>query len=124
MYSEQAYEREIRTFSKRLAKAGDRAEKDLNHLRNQAFACQADAETAARAFGSKLHYHDLDWKTYSRARYAKRGRPAAGAKPDVVEWYIEGTLQEDEQAIEDAKRRKGMFVIATNELDAQCHVSH
>lgn len=119
VYSEEAYAREIHTFEKTVAKVRDRAEKDLKHLRNQAFACEADAQAAAEAFDSKLRYHDLDWKICSRGRYANRGRPAAGAKPDVVEWYIEGTLQEDEQAICEAKRRKGMFVIATNELDAQ-----
>ncbi len=114
VYSEQAYAREIRTFEKRLAKLSDRAEKDLKHLRNRPFACEADARTAAKAFASKLRYHDLDWRICARCRYSSRGRPAAGAKPDVVEWYIEGTLQDDEQAIEEAKGRKGMFVIATS----------
>lgn len=119
VYSEQAYAREIRTFEKTVAKVRDRAEKDLKHLRNQPFACEADARTAAETFGSKLRYHDLDWKVRGRGRYSSRGRPAAGARPNVVEWYIEGTLREDEQATCEAKRRKGMFVIATNELDAQ-----
>jgi len=119
VYSEQAYAREIHTFEKTLAKVRDRAEKDLKHLRNQPFACEADAQTAAEVFGSKLRYHDLDWRICARYRYSSRGRPAASARPDVVEWYIEGTLQEDEQAIEEAKRRKGMFVIATNELDTE-----
>ncbi len=119
VYSEQAYAREIRTFCKKLAKVRDRAEKDLKHLRNRPFACEADAQAAAEAFNSKLRYHDLEWKICARRRYSSRGRPAAGAKPDVVEWYIEGTLREEEQAIEQAKQRKGMFVIATNELDAE-----
>jgi len=119
VYSEQAYARETRTFSKRLEKLRDRAEKDLKHLRNKPFACEADAEAAAQAFSSKLGYHDLDWTIRACSRYPGRGRPAAGTKPDVVEWYIEGTLQDDEPAIREAKRRKGMFVIATNELDTE-----
>jgi transposase len=124
VYSEQAYAREIRTFEKRLAKVGDRAEIDLKHLKNQAFACEADARAAAETFDSKLRYHDLDWTIRECPRYSNRGRPAAGAKPDVVEWYIEGTIEEDEQATREAKQRKGMFVIATNELDCEALSDH
>jgi transposase len=119
VYSEQAYQREMRTFEKNLAKLRDRSEKDLKHLRNRPFACEADAQAAATAFASKLRYHRLEWKVASRNRYMSRGRPACDATPDAVEWYVGGSIEDDESKIEAAKRRKGMFVVATNELDPE-----
>jgi transposase len=117
--SEQAHQREIHTFEKTLVKQQDRNAKDLKHLRNQAFACEADAQKAARKFGSKLRYQRLTWTVDRRERYATKGRPARDAVPDTVEWYIDGTLHDDVEAIDEAKQRKGMFVIATNELDTE-----
>lgn len=70
VYSAQAYACEARTFGKRLAKVRDRGEKDLKHLRNQPFACEADTRTVAVALGSKLRYHDLEWKTRVCRRYS------------------------------------------------------
>lgn len=119
VYSEQAYTRELRTFEKTVAKLRDRSEKDLKHLRNRPFACEADAQAAATLFASKLRYHRLEWKTVSRNRYMSRGRPAGDATPDAVEWCIDGMIHDDEKQIDEAKRRKGMFVIATNELDTE-----
>ena len=34
----------------------------------------------------------------------------------MVEWYITGVLSDNEAAIAETKKRKGMFVVATNEL--------
>ena len=53
-----------------------------------------------------------------RNRFSTKGRPAKDALPDSVEWYIEGSLNDNAESIEETKKRKGMFVIATNELDA------
>lgn len=117
--SEQAYEREMRTFEKNLRKERDRTAKDLKHLRNEAFACEADAGKAARKFGAKLRYQRLNFRIDPRNRYATKGRPVKGAIPDSVEWYVEGSLHDDDERIEEAKRRKGMFVIATSELDRE-----
>ena len=44
-------------------------------------------------------------------------RPAKDSEPDGVEWYIVGSLNDDEAAIAETKKRKGTFVVATNELD-------
>jgi len=32
--------------------------------------------------------------------------------PETVQWYIDGTLRDDDTAIEKTKKRKGMFVVA------------
>lgn len=117
VYSSHAYAREIKTFEKNLIKRRDRNEKDLKHLRNTPFACEADAITAAEKFSKKLRYQILEYIVVSKNRYTGKGRPAKDAIPDGVEWFIEGSLRDDHEQIELTKQRKGRFVLATNELD-------
>ena len=117
IYSEQAYNREIKTFEKNLENERERNGLNLKHLRNEAFACETDAEKAAQKFAKNLRHQVLEYQITSRNRYSGKGRPAKDAKPDTVEWYISGTLSDDEAAIEETRNRKGKFVVATNELD-------
>lgn len=117
VYSSHAYAREIKTFEKNLMRRRDRNEKDLKHLRNTPFACEADAITAAEKFSKKLRYQTLEHNVVSKNRYTGKGRPAKDAIPDGVEWFIEGSLRDDHEQIELTKQRKGRFVLATNELD-------
>jgi transposase len=117
VYSAHAYEREIKTFEKNLAKRRDRNEKGLKHLRNTPFACQADAQAAAETFSKNLRYQSLTYTVVSKNRYVGKGRPAKDAIPDGVQWFIEGGLDDDDVQIEQTKQHKGRFVLATNELD-------
>jgi transposase len=109
IHSEQACQRELKTFEKNLEKERDRNGKDLKHLRNEAFACEADAMTAAKKFAQKLRHQTLTYTIISRNRYPSKGRPTKGGQPATVEWYICGTLRDDEQSIEKTKKRKGKF---------------
>lgn len=118
VHSEHAYTREMKTFEKNLEKERSRNEKDLWHLSNQAFACEADAETAVLKFAKKLRHQRLDYSVLQKPRYTGKGRPAKGAVPDTVDWHIEGILTDDEAVIEQSTLRKGKFVLATNELDS------
>jgi transposase len=117
IYSEQAYKREIKTFEKNLEKERERNATALKHLCNEAFACEEDAEKAAKKFSKKLRHQTLEYEITSRNRYAGKGRPAKDAQPESVERYISGTLSDDEKAIAETKNRKGKFIVATNELD-------
>jgi transposase len=117
IHSEQAGKREMKTFMKNLEKKRDRNEKDLKHLRNQSFACEADAQKAAGDFSKKLRYQNLEYKIVSRDYYPQKGRPTKNTLPVQTKWFISGTLIDDEEAIRATEKRKGMFVIATNELD-------
>jgi len=119
VYSEHAYEREMKTMEKNLEKRRDRNEKDLKHLRNQGFACEADAVAAAKKFHKQLRYQRLAYEIVSREYYPCKGRPKKNARPASRKWFITGRLSDDEQAIQRAEERKGMFVVATNELDTE-----
>jgi len=117
IYSQQAYNREIKTLEKNLEKERERNRIELKHLRNETFSCETDAEKAAVKFGKTLRHQTFEYQITSCNRYSQKGRPAKDAKPDTVEWYISGTLSDDLAAIEETRSRKGKFVIATNELD-------
>jgi transposase len=117
IYSEKAYEREMKTFLKNLEKNLAKKEKELKHLRNTSYACAKDADKAAKAFSRKLKHLHFDYHVYEKPHYSGKGRPKAGSIPDSISWYIEGSLRHDEISIEAEKRRKGKFIVATNELD-------
>ena len=59
---------------------------------NKAFACEADAIEAAKAFEKKLRYHSLT--------YRKKGRPTAPDEPVGESWYIRGEVEKAVEAIE------------------------
>ena len=117
VFSEKGYEKQVATLEKNIGREREKKEKKLWHLGNQAFACEADARAEAKRFAKALKYHRVDWQIEKRDQYGTRGRPAAGTEPEATSWFIVGELSEDEEAIRRAKSRKGLFIIATNELD-------
>ena len=86
IHSQQAAERQMRTFEKTLEKQRDRAAKDLKHLRHQAFRCQEDAEAAAQQFAQGLRHQSFTSTIERRKRYGTKGRPAKDAAPQEVHW--------------------------------------
>jgi transposase len=118
VFSEQAFKREMKTFTKNFALRAEAAEKQLWHLGNREFACEADARKEAQRFSKSLRYHTIDYRIERKLHYEKKGRPAKDAAPSGESWFIAAELHEDNTAIEAAKKSKGVFIIATNELSA------
>ena len=119
VYSEKAFQRENATLEKKIENATEEKEKQLWHLGNKPFACEADAEEAAKAFEKKLRYHSLTYRIERKFHYGKKGRPTAADEPVGESWYIRGELEKNLEAIERARAFKGVFIIATNETDAK-----
>jgi transposase len=119
IHSGKAYQREIKSFEKKLSTERERNAIDLKHLRNEAFACEADAKKAAERFRKGLRHQRFSYSIKGRNRYRGKGRPAKDARPIAVQWYVRGELTDHRQAIGESKKSKGMFVVATNELDSQ-----
>lgn len=117
VYSQKAYEREMQTFKKNLEKKTVLAEKELWHLSNRPFACEADALAAARKFEKTVKWHTVTYSATKKLSYDKRGRPAKDSDPTDETWFLTGELFIDEDAISAIEKRKGMFIVATNELD-------
>lgn len=117
VFSEKAHEREMKTFQTNLKKLTEDKQKELWHLCNKGFACEADAVKAAKEFGKKLKYHTIEYNVECRNYYPQKGRPTGRSKPTSSSWFISAELKENPKAIKDTTQRKGMFIIATNELD-------
>lgn len=50
-------------------------------------------------------------------KHSGKGRPKANAEKQVVGYKLVFTVQKNESAIEVFLRRKGRFILATNQLD-------
>ena len=117
IHSEHAASRELKTLKKRINKENETYTKILWHLGNQEFTCDHDALVAAEKAVKALKYHQVTWVTSPIEKHVKPGRPKTGDIPQVVGYCIQGTLIEDQKRIAIAKRHKGRFILASNELD-------
>lgn len=114
VYSKQAFEREIKTLEKQIEKEKAKASKELWHLSHEEFQCGADAKKATLRI--KLKYHKTFYEIEEIKKHTSKGRPKKDA-PYTKIFKITYTLEKDENKITYAKRSKGRFILATNELD-------
>jgi len=119
VFSQTAYERELKTLGKACAREQETAEKQWRKVCQPVFNCQEDAEAACKQFNQRWKYHRASEQVTPITQYAHSGRPAAGTQPDVVGYLLSGVVEPYTTGVEEAKRSLGKFIIATNELDAQ-----
>jgi transposase len=119
VFSQAAQGRELKTLEKAQAKEVEKARKEWRKLEGQTFNCQADAEKALEQFNQKWKYHRAVAQAIPARQYSRRGRPTAEDQKEVVGYNLQGSLEEDTMAIEEAKRSLGRFIIATNDLDTE-----
>jgi len=118
VFSQAAQSRELKTLEKAQTKELEKAQKEWRKLEGQTFNCQADAEKALEQFNQKWKYHRATAKAIPVMQYPKRGRPAAEDQKEVVGYNLEGGVEENPTAIEEAKQSLGRFIVATNDLDS------
>ena len=119
VFSQQAYDRERKTFEKRLSKLDESLGKEAWHFSCQNYACKEDAQSAVKAFTKKLKYHIANFEIKESKHYAGKGRPKKEQKPDSLKYHVEFKIERDQQSIDQHMRRKGRFVLATNDIEAQ-----
>ncbi|HVN54366.1 MAG TPA: IS1634 family transposase [Anaerolineaceae bacterium] len=117
VFSQAAYDRELHTLTQSQEKERVAAEKQWHKLSLQIFNCQEDAQTAAQRFNQGWKFHQAVAEVAAIPHYAKRGRPAAEAEPEIVGYGLKGRISVAPEWVEDAKRNLGKFIIATNELE-------
>jgi transposase len=118
IYSEHRRPQAQRTVDKQLLKQSTAEVKAFQHLCRTAFACEADAEQALRAFTQDLQATWIQQVMIRPApRYATRGRPSHAAPPAQVAYHIEGALASSVAGREALIAQHSCFVLATNELD-------
>lgn len=117
IHSEKAALREQTTLKKCIKKEQEAWTKVLWHLGNQSFQCQHDAEQAGVDAIKGLKYHTVTWAISPIEKHEKRGRPKKGTSMVTQGFSISGTLHEHTEAIELITRRKGRFILASNQMD-------
>jgi transposase len=120
VFSKAAYKRESATFRKRLAEKRTQGEKSLKQLSQQEFPTQKAAKTAVRGLESQWTFHQATIVKLEKIfRYKRAGRPGKGEKPEHVGWRVVGEVVDNEEAIAQALKSKGKFILGSNELDEE-----
>jgi transposase len=110
-------QREEKSLQRRVEKETRAAQKAWRKLSMQTFNCPEDALSASQDLEKRWKYHQAQAETSPLTRYPNRGRPAEGASPDVVGYQLQGQVVISEHALEEARRKLGRFILATNETD-------
>ena len=118
--SEASKESDLKQLEKKIQQHEELAQKQLQQLGQQDFACAPDALAAAAKWSKKLCYHRLEQvEVVPHPYYKKAGRPRKGQSPDGYHYRLRGTLSLKEETITLASRRAGRFVLATNVLESE-----
>ena len=117
VHSDQAYEREKKTLAKQIEKESQEISKSCLHLGHKLFGCSKDAEKEVGRLQKKSRYHLIEYTIEAIEKYECRGRPNPQT-PKVLQGYqVVCHIIKNEIAIEETLRKKGRFVLATNQLD-------
>ncbi len=116
IHSSQAYDREIKTLKKNIEKEFGQVNKALWHLENQIFDCKKDAKKSAKAFKAPKYY-EVSYEIEEVKKHAKKGRPKKGEAPSLIGFKANFSIKKDEEKVARAKRKKGRFILATNQLN-------
>jgi transposase len=116
--SEQAFARESETFEKNLTKTEASLKKLCVHQSNQIFNCPKDAEQEIERLCKKSKFFHISAEIKNVEKHESRGRPKAGAQKKHVGYQIVFKIERNDESIKRYLRRKGRFVLATNELDS------
>jgi len=115
--SEQAFQREAKTLDKKIKKELENALKACWHLGNERFSCKKDAEAALVKLNKQYRFHRVEGHIEELLKYSTKGRPKLSDKPTISGVKIVCHPTADKSRIDQEKRCKGRFVIATNDLD-------
>jgi transposase len=119
--TEQAYQREKKTFEKKLDKQEQALSKKLWHLHHQSFSCEADAFVAAQTLAKKYPCFSIALTTEAIEKHKTRGRPSQEAQKVITGYRLISHVERNTSAIEQVLYSKGRFILATNELDAHVY---
>ena len=116
--SEQKKALDLKQLSKKIEKATAQAQRQLEQLQRQEFACREDALTALSRWEKSLEWHYLeDLSVVEKCHYGHRGKPRPNEQPIRRSYHAQATLSLNSAKVQCSKREAGRFVLATNQLD-------
>ena len=76
VFSQQSFDKEIKTLHNNIEKENTKVKKDLWHFRNKEFSCEKDALKMLKAKEKKWKYHKIHkHEVIEKTKSGKRGRP-------------------------------------------------
>jgi len=121
VYSEQGFAREKKTLEKNLEKQKAQLQKEIRQLGSMAFGCVHDAEVEMERLKKENPLYHVHGQVVAEKKYASKGKPAANAVPIRVEYKLDLILERNEEAVLELLNRKGRFILATNDMDAETY---
>ena len=100
-------------------KKEEKLEKLLWHLKNEVFVCETDAIKSLRKITKQFPCHEIVCEVEKITKHKKSGRPKRGDNGEAIGIKLCATFSKNKDAIETALRRKGRFILATNDLDTE-----
>lgn len=118
LFSEDKYQRDLKSLHKRLLKQTQAAQKQLKRLSSSSFDTPESALQAADSLSKGMKYNDLEnISVISKNHYHKAGKPKKGQKPHRVTYHITASISSQVAHYEIEKEKIGYFILATNELE-------
>ena len=117
VHSEAALKRETITLERQIKKEEELALKECRHLKNSVFKCQCDAKKHLVDFSKKFKYHKIQNEIQEVLQHTGKGRPKKDAPKQIVGYSITANPILDADKKAKSLKRKGAFILATNELD-------
>lgn len=121
VYSEQGYAREKKTLERNLEKQEVQVKKAIRHLGSAAFGCVHDAEVELVKLKKEYPLYQFHGQVVAVKKYAGKGKPAADAIPLRIEYNLDLMVERNEAAVAEVLNRKGRFILATNDMDAETY---
>ena len=103
-------------FQKRIQRERTKLDKAAKKLERQAFNCAQDAQKTLDQFNKKYNFHTILGEANARERYTQPGRPTETSET-VTDWHLTLTIASDDEAIAEAQKPLGKYIIATNVPD-------
>ena len=121
VFSEKGYVREKKTLEKNLEKQEAELKKAMRQLGSVAFGCVHDAEVELKALRKEHPLYHIHGEVVAEKKYAAKGKPAADAVPIRIEYRLDLMAERNEAAVAELMRRKGRFILATNDMDKESY---
>ena len=119
MESEQRKEAELKKLAKEIEKEEKEGQKELKKLGKKRFGCEADARESLKEVNKNLRYHQaIEVEVVEKKKYVEPGRPRKDTAYQKV-YEVSAKLEQRREVIEVEEKRRGKFVLATNELEVE-----
>ena len=120
IFSQEAYNREYKTLVKNYGMLSLKEYKAFLKLSKQEFSCKKDAQMALDKFVKAHKYLHLEHHGFIKStKYPSKGRPGKTTQPSSNIYQIEASASCSMADFEERAKRKGKFIIATNQLNAE-----